>query len=259
MAAAISRHNDCPYCEDMLVGLVHGDGDHQSASSLLRGENEEIADGELRERVRWAVSTVDPETDWSGSPPFGEELPEALGSVFAFGYIKRLSHVTMAGSPIQAPLGLDALKRGAVRFFGGELRDVAERSLEPGRALDLVEEAPVPEDLWWAEPNPRVADALARWVGAVQRHAAPELSSATRDLVRAEVRDWEGERMPLSRRWADDAVERLGEDRRQTARESRGEAGLIRVLAWSAMVAVRHLTGLAAERAVAASGEMHAE
>lgn len=40
----------------------------------------------IREKVRWAIFTVDPETRWTGPPPFEEEeMPAALGSVFTFG------------------------------------------------------------------------------------------------------------------------------------------------------------------------------
>lgn len=271
MTAAVSHYNDCPYCADMLVGMVHGEGNHASAGSLLKREQDEADAEELRVEVRWALSTVDPETEWRGPPPFDDqEMPEALGSVFTFGYINRVTHVTMADSPIKAPFGLRGVKQAGVRLFGAELEPVAEKELEPGRALSLLDEAPLPDDLWWAEPNPRVADALARWVGVVERIAAPALSPATREFVESEVEDWEGERMPMSRSWVEGPLEDYGGDEGDVARlalltvkapfqvgdsavvpvlESEGEEGLIKVLAWSGMTATRHLTELAAERA----------
>lgn len=271
MTAAISHYNDCPYCADMLVGMVHGEGNHESAVTLQKTQQEAVAAEDLRDEVRWALSTVDPQTEWGGRPPFEEsELPEALGSIFAFGYVNRVTHVTMADSPIQAPFGLRGVKRAGLRLFGGELREMAHRELEPGRALPLVEEAPLPDDLWWAKPNPRVADALARWVGAVERYAAPDLSPATRTFVEAELEGWGGERMPLSRGWVEEALEDLSEGGPAVARlallvtkashqvddevvrpvlEKKGEEGLLKVLAWSGMAATRHLTGRAAERA----------
>lgn len=152
---------------------------------------------------------------------------------------------------------------------------MAERELEPGRALPLVEEAPLPDDLWWSEPNPRVADALSRWVRAVERHAAPALSPATREFVEAELDGLGGERMPLSRGWVDDAIDDLREGDRDVAKlalavskapyqvgdelvlpvlETKGQKGLLKVLAWSGMTATRHVTGLAAERYAQRSG-----
>lgn len=120
MTAAISYHNDCPYCADMLVGLVHGEGNHESAANLQQGAEEGVTPDDLREEVRWALSTVDPDTEWTGPAPFDEtELPEALGSVFTFGYVNRVTHVTMDGSPMTAPLGVRSAKRAGLRVFGG--------------------------------------------------------------------------------------------------------------------------------------------
>lgn len=281
MTAAISYHNDCPYCADMLVGMVHGEGNHDSAVKLREREEGAADLDELRDEIRWALSTVDPQVEWTGAPPFDEgELPEALGSVFTFGYVNRVSHVTMEDSPIKAPFGLNGVERAAVRVFGGELEPVAEKELEPGRGLALVEEAPMPDDLWWAEPNPRVAEALTRWVGAVERHAAPALSPATRKFVEAELQGWAGERMPLSRSWVEEPLADLDEGDRDVARlslltakapyqvgdsavlpvlDSEGQRTLIKILAWSGMTATRHLTERAARRSCSDRGSPSAD
>ena len=142
------------------------------------------------------------------------------------------------------------------------------RSLQPGRALELVEPAPLTADLSWARANPRIAEALARWVGTVERVAAPVIPGVARNLVRTQLSEWQGERPGLSRSWVEKAVEPLENEARAMARlilllakasyqiddsvvlpvlEQGGQELLIKVLAWGAIQASRRLTSIVAE------------
>src|SRR5262247_2428118 len=58
MTAVLSRVNDCPYCGDMLVSLVHGGGKHEAASQIFSRSEEEIADPILRERLEWVKAVA---------------------------------------------------------------------------------------------------------------------------------------------------------------------------------------------------------
>ena len=59
----------------------------------------------------------------------------------------------------------------------------------------------------------RVADALARWVAAVDRESAEVISPDVRNVVLSRLADWQGEKMPISRSWVDRDVKGLkGED-----------------------------------------------
>src|SRR5262249_24933869 len=60
MAAGRSRVNDCPYCGDMLVSLVHGGGKHEAASQIFSRSEQEIADPILRERLEWVKAVATP-------------------------------------------------------------------------------------------------------------------------------------------------------------------------------------------------------
>jgi AhpD family alkylhydroperoxidase len=209
MGATLSYVNDCPYCADMLVSLVHGSGNHRAATSILKETEETIADPRLRKRAVWVrrVTTEGPEN--AASTPFtAEELPEAIGILFILNYVNRFSHVVMDGSPVGKPF-----KNSSLRLFGYELRETTEREIIPGRSLDLLPKATIPDDMTWARSNPRIADALARWAAAVDRESKHAISPEVRQLVLDRLESWNGERMPLSRSWVEGEIEGLqGED-----------------------------------------------
>ena len=115
----------------------------------------------------------------------------------------------MDGSPVG-----ERLKDTALRLFGYELRETTERPIQPGRALDLLPPASIPEELNWARPNSRVADALSRWGAAVDRESSLAISPQVRALVQNNLGEWQGETIPISRKWVDIEVKQLkGEDR----------------------------------------------
>jgi AhpD family alkylhydroperoxidase len=267
ICAVLSDINDCSYCGDMLVSLVHAGERHDAASSILAGGLEGIEDPELRERLAWVKAVSTPgRTDLPPCPFAAEELPEVLGSLMAMADINRFSHVVMDGSPVQAPLGLQGT---ALRMFGHELRATKERPAEPGRALELLPPAALPEDLSWAAPNPRIADAVARWTAAVEREAAGVVSPVVRDRVRTSLGRWGNERMPLSRRWVDDEVSGLRGEDRAIARltlllakapyqisdeiveelDDGDEARFVRILAWASFAGARRFAAIVADTA----------
>ncbi len=210
MAATISNVNDCPYCGDMLISLVHSSGDHQAASEILSENEENVHDATLRERLLWVKQVATPGHKGVLQTPFtAAQLPEAIGSVMAMGHINRFSHVVMDGSPVDAPFGLQSIRSAGLRLFGVELKPSKRQPLRPGSSLDLLPPAPLPEDLAWAIPNPRIAEALARWAGAVEREAGEVISPEVKTVVHHSLRNWRGEVMPISRSWVDREVEGL--------------------------------------------------
>ena len=266
MGATLSYVNECPYCADMLVSLVHGSGNHKAASQILKESEEEVSDPKLRARLLWARQVASNRLDEVSSTPFtAEELPEAIGTLFVLNYVNRVSHVLMDGSPVG-----DALKNTSLRLFGYELRETTERPIQPGQGLDLLPKAPIPEDMDWALPNFRIADALARWSAAVDREAVSAISPKVRRLVMNRLDLWNGEKMPLSRSWVEQEVEGLAGEDYHIAKlilvvckashqfddslvqavmgENLDEKHLIRILAFAAMSAARRLAVLVSRR-----------
>jgi len=271
MMAVLSRVNDCPYCGDMLVSLVHGGGKHETASQIFSRSETAIADPLLRERLEWVKAVATPGSQIPAHTPFtAEQLPEVIGSLLAMSHINRFSHVVMGGSPVNAPLGLQGIKSAALRMFGSVLKTTTERPLQPGRALDLLPPAPLPDDMYWAEPNPRIAAALSRWAGVVDRESAGVVQPHVRNLVHDNLLCWEGQPPPISRSWVDREVKNLtGRDRAlarfalvlakapyqvdemlvgEILRDDADETRFIRMLAWASFSAARRFAQRVAER-----------
>jgi len=274
----LSQVNDCPYCGDMLISLVHAGGRHEAASNIFSESEAAITDSTLRARLAWVKSVASAGTKKHPPPPFtAEELPEAIAGLMAMSDINRFSHVVMDGSPVSAPFGLQGVKAAALRLFGDELKATHVERLTPGRALSLLPPAPLPADMRWATPNPRIADALARWTGVVEREASSVVSPAVQDLVVRNLQDWKGELMPISRSWVDAEASALtGQDRaiarlalvlakapyqvdetlvEEVLKEDRGEERFIRILAWASFSSARRFARRVAEAAGVFRGE----
>lgn len=208
MAATLSRVNDCPYCGDMLISLVHSAGDPKAARGIFTGEETNLPDTLLEQRLRWVADAATPGSKLPELAPFTEqELPEAIGTLVAMGHINRFSHIVMDGSPV--PFGQSSAKFAALSIFSRELKEVVARQLVPGRALSLLPEGPLPNDMQWALGNPRIADAMGRWAQAIEQHALPWVPAAVASTVMDQLQRWQGEAMPMSRSWVDDAVRHL--------------------------------------------------
>jgi hypothetical protein len=278
MNAVLSQVNDCPYCGDMLISLVHASGQHEAASNIFSESEAAIADSTLRARLDWVKSVASAGTRKHPPTPFtAEELPEAIAALMAMSDINRFSHVVMDGSPVSAPFGMQGVKAAALRLFGGELKATHVERLTPGRALLLLPPASLPTDMRWATPNPRIADALARWTGVVEREASCIVSPAVQDVVVRNLQGWKGELMPISRSWVDaEASSLTGQDRaiarlalvlakapyqvdetlvEEVLKEDRSEERFIRILAWASFSSARRF----AQRIAEAADGFHSE
>ena len=264
LTATLSSINDCPYCGDMMVSLVHAADRHEDAARILDEKEENIADPLLRERLLWVRAVATPGAAPPTSTPFNRaQLPEAIGSLMALSDINRFSHIVMDGSPVNAPFGLQAARAFALRLFGGELRATHIHPLEPGRSLPLLPEAELPEDMQWARPNPRIASAVSRWAAAVERESEKVIPERTRQLVHDSLKQWQGEQMPISRNWVEQEVDGLQGNERAIARlalvvakasyqtddklvaevleHNPEQEQFLRILAWSSFTAARYV------------------
>jgi len=265
ICAVVSDLNDCPYCGEMLVSLVHAGDQHDAATALFGSRVGEIVDPDLRDKLSWVEALTAPGRTGIPPLPFSkDELPEVLGSMLGMADINRFSHVVMNGSPVDA----GNLQGLALRMFGNELRATKRHSAKPGRSLALLPEGELPEDLSWAEPNPRIADSIARWAAAVDRETARVVSPEVKLCVATSLEHWQNEEMPLSRSWADPDLEGLTGQDRAIARMAiilakapyqvseslinpllnGGEARLVRILAWASSVGARRFASIVADR-----------
>ncbi|MGI9351772.1 MAG: carboxymuconolactone decarboxylase family protein [Rhizobiaceae bacterium] len=271
ISAVLSQVNDCPYCEDMLVSLVHAGGEHEAAGDIFSQNDLSATEAGLRKVLEWVRAVAAPGQKEIPPNPFtADQLPEVFGTLLGMSDINRFSHVVMEDSPVNAPFGLQTAKAIALRYFGSELEITRQLSLEHGRALPLLPPANLPVDMHWAKPNPRVADALSRWSAAVERESKGVISQAVRKTVESSLTIWNGEQMPISRSWVNADVQDLYGADRAIARlaivlakapyqvdekmaeavlgEDQDEERFIRILAWASFTGARRFVQLVAER-----------
>src|SRR5262245_43992936 len=60
MNAVLSQVNDCPYCGDMLISLVHAGGKGDAALCIFSDNEADISDSTLRNRLTWVKSIATP-------------------------------------------------------------------------------------------------------------------------------------------------------------------------------------------------------
>jgi hypothetical protein len=251
---------------------VHAGGDHEAARDIFGQTDFDASDDTLRRRLAWVRAIATPGQRRLPDTPFTEaQLPEVIGTLMGMSDINRFSHVVMEDSPVEAPFGLRSVKAWALRVFGAELKATRRVSLVPGRALGLLPRAELPADMQWARPNPRVADAVSRYAAAVEREGAKVVSARARKAIVDSLNKWNGEQMPIDRRWIDRDVEALdGEDEviarlavvlakapyRVTEKmvvdvlgECRDEERFIRILAWASFTAARRFARIVADKA----------
>ena len=269
ISAVLSQENDCPYCEDMLVSLVHAGGEHDAAQDIFEQNGGSSTDEILRRQLDWVRALVTVGADELPETPFtDEQLPEILGTLMGMSDINRFSHVVMADSPVSAPFGVNAIKSIALRLFGNQLVATREVPLTPGRSLRLLPPAELPADLEWSKSNPRVADAIARWTATVEREAAQAVTQRVKSVVAASLMAWQGERMPLSRSWVEAEVKELSGAEQDIARlaivlakapyqvdeamaetvlrHAESEEQFVRILGWASFTGARRFTNIVA-------------
>lgn len=274
MTAVLSQINHCPYCEDMLVSLVHAGKAHRAAQDIFARTQLVSIDDTLRTRLGWVRAIASFGDKEITTTPFTDaQLPEVIGALMAMSDINRFSHVVMAASPVSAPFGLQFVKAALLRMFGVELRVTKAKPLAPSKALGLLPPAPLPSDLAWAKQNPRIAEAVSRWASAVEREAQSAVSPEVQCVVRRSLKNWHGELMPMSRSWVETEITGLAGDDRAIARlalvlakapyqvdaglvesvlrENADQVRFIRILAWCSYSAARRFAAYIADVAQA--------
>ncbi|MBZ2169036.1 carboxymuconolactone decarboxylase family protein [Marinobacter sp. F4216] len=265
IAAVLSSINDCPYCGEMLISLVHAGKRSDDAMKIFDQDEETIEDPQLKARLAWVKAVVRADDMVPPLPFSTQQLPEVIASIMAMSDINRFSHVVMAGSPVKVPFGAKALRKAALKVFGNELKPNHHKPLSKGTSLHFLPAATMPPDLNWANGNPRVAQAVARWAAMSEEEATALISPEVKQRVHANLRAWDGKPMPMGRHWAEREIEGLAGKDKRIARFALllakapwtiddnmvtdilaiagNEKNFIRILAWSSCASARHLAG----------------
>lgn len=268
MTAVVSQMNECAYCGDMLISLVHAGDKKDEASRLFEEEEVNIADEVIREKLIWTKEVISREEGGDLPLPFPREgLPEVIAAILAISHINRFSHIVMDGSPVNPLFGSKQMKGLSLKMFGNELKSTKLSSLIPDRTANLLPKAPLPDDMTWAEGSPRIAGAVSRWAGAIEREAPRVVSDELKAFVETNLSQWDGLAMPLFTDWVEEETKSLtGHDRdvarfvllvaksapltgeELTRRVFQSEEQFIRLLAWASFSGARQVAFRVAER-----------
>ena len=115
----------------------------------------------------------------------------------------------------------------------------------------------------WAEPNPAVAGAFARFAAVVEQAGASALAPTVRDIVYHHIQAWTGQDPGLSRNWVEQAIRGHDEATQAAARlalltalashqideqvvltfraHQPGDEALVGALAWASFTAARRI------------------
>ncbi|WP_328617956.1 carboxymuconolactone decarboxylase family protein [Amycolatopsis sp. NBC_00355] len=254
VAAAVSAANDCPYCVEVHAMAIGSLGQPDAAAALAANAPGEIADDATRALAGWARGAGDlPE----GVSPAAAAEFTAVAT--AFHYLNRVVTVFLGDSPLpdQVP---ESARGTAKAVLGHFLRPgtppPAGQSLEflPATGADGPD---------WAEPGSTLADAFARAGAAFEAAGTDVLPPRVRELVRRELKAWDGRPPGLGRSWADGPLVELPPAERPAARLAllvakapyqvddlvvaaarrgpAGDRGLIELVSWAAHAAAEEL------------------
>ncbi len=157
LSLAISRANRCPFCVES----------HGMALAALHAK---VNGNLMEERER--------------SP---EERSEINGTTVLFHYLNRVVNVFLDESPLPPLLRLRAWRPAWQRIGGWTFAPLAAERLVPGESLGFLPETPLPPNLSWAQGQPHLAGAFARFADALENAARTALPPATRELVQRQI------------------------------------------------------------------------
>lgn len=209
VSTAVSETNNCPFCVSM----------HSSMLIDLVG----YRDGALREpeaqaAAAWATANATPDEAAGHPVPFpADQAAEMVGTAVVLQYLNRMVNIFLGELPL--PPGAPAASMTVVRRVLVWLIKSAERQgPRPGASLDLLPDAPLPEDMKWAEGHAAIAGAYARGAAAIEEAGRRSVPAEVSALVLTHLARWDGKPVGVSRAWVEDAVAGLAADQRDAGR-----------------------------------------
>ncbi|WP_020645509.1 carboxymuconolactone decarboxylase family protein [Amycolatopsis balhimycina] len=207
VAAAVSAANSCPYCVEVHGMALGSLGEPDAAAAIETGDV--IPDRDTRALAAWARGEGPLPADTSGAT-----AAELTGVAVAFHYLNRMVSVFLGPSPLP-PAVPPAARAKAKAVLGFLLKPGTPPPA--GEALGLLPAAPG-EGPDWARPVQPLSDAFARAAAVIEEAGERSLPPRVRDLVRRELKAWDGEPPGLSRAWAEAAPAELPAGERPVAR-----------------------------------------
>lgn len=210
VAVGISQINECPWCVASHGITLHSTG-HRAVVQAVRGESASLSTTQSQ-LLDWAKSTLKPDATIPLPTTYSEsEKAEIIGTAVCFHYLNRVVNATLIESPLPEQ---SWLANGLQRGLGLVFRLKVNQPFNSGETADFLPSAALPKDMQWANANPAVAGAFARFAAAIETAAEQTIPMAVRELVTTQICKWRGESMGMSRTWVNEAVSNLPENDR---------------------------------------------
>ena len=204
VAAAVSAANECPYCVEVHGMALGSLGDPAAAAAIEAGDVGGIPDRDTRALAAWARG----EGGLPADIPAGTAA-EFAGVAVAFHYLNRVVSVFLGASPL--PENVPPQARAKAKAVLGFLLKPGDPP-PAGRALELLPAAA------GGGPGDTLSDAFARAAAAVEAAGERSVPTRVRDLVRREVKAWDGKPPGLSRAWVEPVLAELPAEERAAGR-----------------------------------------
>ncbi|ROP41683.1 AhpD family alkylhydroperoxidase [Saccharothrix texasensis] len=209
VSTAVSETNNCPFCVSMHSSML---------IDLVGYRDGAIPDPGTRAVAEWATANATPDGAAGHPVPFpASQGPEMIGTAVILQYLNRMVNIFLGELPL--PPGAPAASMTVVRrVLVWLIKSAERRGPRPGASSDLLPDAPLPEDMKWAEGHAAIAGAYARAAAAVDEAGRRSVPAEVRSLVLEHLARWDGKPMGVSRAWVEDAIAGLPEDQRDAGR-----------------------------------------
>jgi hypothetical protein len=229
--ATVSQTNECSHCVYNHQSAINEIYDKKTTNIIITGKNNVLDKEQMPPLINWALSNRSPNAQIITSPPFTqEEIPEIIGTAMLAHYTNRMVNIfielpkTLARRKSlkmnlkRIVILLLKIPKKIIFYFKNKLKKEKKKHLQQGISLNILPDAELPNDLSWANSNPYIAGAFARFALAVEDAGQQYIAPKVRNLVNNYIQAWQGEEPGISRHWVEEAIVSLDKQDQPTAR-----------------------------------------
>ncbi|MBT8172263.1 carboxymuconolactone decarboxylase family protein [Candidatus Bathyarchaeota archaeon] len=184
IAATVSNLNKCPYCVDAHTILIMATGEKRIAQLIAKEQYENIIPEQKQKIVKWALSTLSPESNIIKHPPFSKKMaPEFIGTTVFYHYINPLVIIFLGKTPIPIPFFRSQIKPIASRLF----QKAINRPKKPGASLSFLPSNDLPKDFSWVKESNNISGAYARLAGVIDELEKTIIPQKTIETIKKNI------------------------------------------------------------------------
>ena len=200
IAAGVSAANACSYCLEAhgdLAALNYKD----VGTAIRRNAPTAIGNSEQRALFEWARNSLQPGMSKFDLPALADNRVEIVAVALMFHYVNRIVNIMLEDSPLMLPK-IPGLKKVIMTLARPVLRNLASKTVERPGVINNIDL----NSFDWAANDPVIQSSFCFFESATNRAIANVLSAPTQQKIIEKIQTWQGESMPMSRSWVEEAV-----------------------------------------------------